>query len=173
MANEWHRIDVTFHPQDGPEHAGVKLRITGDTLDPDGVTRRIGVTPTFSGRRGDPVEGGGTLPTGSWGYDVGGTEEWIVSDALELLLERLPDDAELWAELTAEFDVRLVCIVVGLAADTSVAIPSNLVRGVAERRWELHVSFVSLSRLFRGADIEHESGEGEPPDDDPESEPPG
>ena len=88
----------------------VSLRISGDSLDPDFITQQLGVTPTMSARKGDPPRRG-TEPrdVGVWVYRPDVPPDTELGDALDLLLESLPEDATLWEELSSTFAVDVFC----------------------------------------------------------------
>ena len=51
----------------------IALRVTADDLDPERITRMLGVTPTFAARKGEDVDRGGvpvTQRTGTWSYEL-------------------------------------------------------------------------------------------------------
>ena len=71
----------------------IALRVTDDDLDPDRVTRMLGVNPTVAARKGDDVDIDGvpvTQRTGIWSYALPASPEWELGDAIDTLLERLP-----------------------------------------------------------------------------------
>jgi Domain of unknown function (DUF4279) len=94
----------------GPvDDASVSLDIYGDDLDPDEITQLLGLSPTYSHRRGDRLRPDGhSFHAGAWLHqvksdDVPGAPEL----ALGYLLDRLPSDASLWARLVQQFEIRL------------------------------------------------------------------
>jgi hypothetical protein len=87
-----------------PDRATLCLRVCGDNLDPDAVTRILGHASTRSQRKGQPVlsKSGDTkriARTGSWLLDQPVTGDRTLEDEIESLLRRLPQDAQAWAEL--------------------------------------------------------------------------
>jgi hypothetical protein len=93
----------------------VGLRVHGDDLVPDEVTRLLGVAPTKAWRLGErwnprlPPAG-----TGAWFLDEG----WAPEEPEALtrrLLDRLPADPACWAELRSRFRVS-VCYGISLEA---------------------------------------------------------
>jgi hypothetical protein len=79
----------------------------GDDLDPDEITRLLGVAPTHAHRKGEPARP--RCPPAS----IGGwflSEEWASENPEELtrrLLDRLPADPVCWAELGSRFRVEV------------------------------------------------------------------
>lgn len=81
-----------------PQRATLCLRVCGDDLDPDLVTRLLGHAPTRSQRKGQPVlsaRTGGTkriARIGSWLLDRPVTHEHTLDDEIGSLLDSLPQD---------------------------------------------------------------------------------
>lgn len=118
------------------------LSIGGDHLDPDEVTRILGITPSFAARKGDQRAAGGgvvTQRTGIWLLRLteAPSPEWTLADAIETLLSRLPSDLEVWKGLAARFEVSLSC---GLFLDgwnQGLVLPTSLLRQIADRHLDL------------------------------------
>lgn len=90
------------------------LRAIAEDLDPERVTRTIGVSPTESGRKGDPIvaalSGGRTVsrPTsaGYWVLELPGSEIAELRLSLEKLLDSAPDPTE-WKRLQAHIELTV------------------------------------------------------------------
>ena len=90
----------------------VSVRISGDTLAPDRITRMLGVQPTFAAGKGEMIDRGGVpvaQRTGMWCFELPASTEWELSDAVRTLLEQLPADPALWESLAAEFKTDVFC----------------------------------------------------------------
>jgi uncharacterized protein DUF4279 len=127
-------------PRRDIERLEVELRVTADDLDPERITRMLGVNPTVAARKGEDVDVAGvpvSQPTGIWSYALPASPEWELGDAIDTLLERLPHDPALWESLAGWAAVSVVCGLfirdVDRAADLS---PDTLAR-LAERRLAL------------------------------------
>lgn len=115
----------------------VSLRLFGADLDPDAVTRALGLAPTDAGRPGGVrTKAGGRMKvtTGFWYLDA---TAGPVPDSLEAqiksLLARLPQDPGIWRQLAARWRMELFC---GLFLDYWVresALPPALLGALAER----------------------------------------
>ena len=115
----------------------ISLRVVGEDLDPDEVTELLGVEPTFAARKGEMVEvlgGLRTQPTGLWVLDLGDSPEWELADGISTLLDRMPDDPELWEDLAGRYKLDLFCGAFLQAANRGFALPEELIRRMADRR---------------------------------------
>jgi hypothetical protein len=92
----------------------VAVHVSGDGLDPERVTRLLGVEPTFTARKGDErVSRSGhrtvVQRTGVWWVDVADSREWLLEDAIEALLNRFPAEGLVWDQLAKDYNLRLSC----------------------------------------------------------------
>ena len=124
----------------------IELRVTGDTLDPDRVTRMLGVVPTSAARKDESIDVDGVptiQPTGTWRYALPASPEWELSDAIDTLLEQMPPDPALWESLVGWANASVICALfvhdVNRGADLH---PDTLAR-LAERRLALRLEIRS------------------------------
>lgn len=120
----------------------ITLRVSSDDLDPERITRMLGVAPTFAGRKGEQVDQAGvpvTQRTGAWTYALPASPEWELGDAIDTLLERLPADPALWESLAGWANVTVVCELFAHADDRSARLPPDTLARLAERRLELRL----------------------------------
>ena len=120
----------------------IALRVTGDELDPDRITRMLGVAPTFAGRKGEQVDHHGVptpQPTGVWLYALPASPEWELGDAIDTLLEQLPADPALWESMAGRAEVAVVCGLYVHDVDRSAALPPDTLARLAERRLALRL----------------------------------
>jgi hypothetical protein len=97
-----------------PSRAAVCLRVCGDDLDPEEVTRLLGRAPTRSQRKGQPVlsdsgEAKRIARTGSWLLDRPVGDDVTIDEAIESFLDSLPEDVRVWAALGRRYRVDLLC----------------------------------------------------------------
>jgi hypothetical protein len=124
----------------------IELRVTSDDLDPDRITRMLGVVPSAAARKDESVDVDGvpiTQPTGIWRYALPASPEWELSDAIDTLLEQMPPDPALWESLSGWANVAVICGLyvhdVNRGADLH---PDTLAR-LAERRVALRLEIRS------------------------------
>ena len=92
--------------------AGVALFLTGPDLEPDAVTKLLGVDPTMAAAPGlDPlaIAEGYPDPPGYWTRDIPCPANCNLDDAIELGLKGYPSDPWIWDELEGMADVNLIC----------------------------------------------------------------
>ena len=121
-----------------PDEARLCLRVCGNDLDPDAVSRALGCLPSRSQRKGEPVlssagEVKRTARTGSWLLDRPVGAEATVGEAIHALLASLPDDRSVWASLTSRFAVDLLCDLTVRCVNRGFELPPGVLALVAER----------------------------------------
>ncbi len=100
----------------------ITLSIRADDLDPDEVTRLLGVVPHVAQRKGVWLttrnEHGRMTEFGMWSIVLRreDTTEWDIEAAIGMLLDRIPATIEAWHSARANARAR---IFVGLTIDTS------------------------------------------------------
>ena|SRR6185312_3769094 len=87
----------------------VSLRIIGDDLDPDEVTRVLGVEPSAAIRKGERRPGGRVQRTGVWRLSLPHSREWVLEDAITTLLAALPSDLAVWQALGGKYRLDVFC----------------------------------------------------------------
>lgn len=121
----------------------VSVRVSGDALDPDEVTRALGVRPTFAASKGDRRTSGSrevTQRTGVWCVEFGGApEEWTLDDAIRQLLVRLPSAPTVWDELAAKYKLDVFCGLHLARWNRGFMLPPDVLRQLAERHLHLDV----------------------------------
>ena len=84
----------------------VTLRISGDDLNPDDISRRLGTNPTTARTKGR---------RGSWHLEAPERQPEDINGQVTGLLAQLTPDLSVWASVTAVWKVDIFC---GLFMDT-------------------------------------------------------
>jgi hypothetical protein len=92
----------------------VTLRITGDALVPDEITRLLGCAPTHTRRKGDVIRSKVTgreriAPTGTWQLEAEARDPADLDRRVNEVLDRMTEDPEVWARLSQAFRIDLFC----------------------------------------------------------------
>lgn len=88
------------------------LRIIGDDLDPAEISRWLGVSPTFSQKKGELIVGRRTkrvATIGIWSLRATELEPADVDAQIKEILDRLPADLSVWQYITGEYRIDLFC----------------------------------------------------------------
>ncbi len=120
----------------------VSLRVWSPELDPDAVTSELGVSPSFSARRGDrraSKTGEITQRTGIWILELAESTEWQLADGITTLLDQLPNDLRVWRNLTSKATVDLYCGLHLANWNRGVELPADVLGRLAERGIALHL----------------------------------
>ena len=135
-------------PRRDIERLDIELHVTGDDLDPERITRMLGVPPTVAARRGEEIDIGGVpvvQRTGVWVYALPASPEWELGDAIDTLLERLPADPALWESLAGWAEVAVVCGLYVHGVDRAAALEPDTLARLAERRLSLRLEIRGLA----------------------------
>lgn len=132
------------HPQDrflvggSLSHISVSLRVIGDSVEPEDITRLLGVQPAFFGRKGEKMSVGSTLVTqrtGKWVYEFSEepSPEWDLGDALRALLGRLPSDLSAWRDLGKLYSLDIFCGLFLGSKNQGLSLDSSILAALADR----------------------------------------
>jgi hypothetical protein len=121
-----------------PDEAELCLRVCGEALDPDAVSRVLGREPSRRQRKGQPVlsptgEVKRIARTGSWLLDYPVGADATVGEAIHALLGSLPADQLVWASLTSRFAVDLICDLTVRCINRGFELSPELLGLVAQR----------------------------------------
>jgi hypothetical protein len=94
-------------------HSCAGLRITGDSLDPDAISRLLGCSPTLGHVKGQIEPGKGkpiVRETGAWQLDAAGQQPGNLDAHVAELFRRVKNDLSAWATLSGEYKIDLFCV---------------------------------------------------------------
>lgn len=88
------------------------LRITGETLNPDEISRLLAVQPSLSYRKGEVVRSPKTgrervRKFGMWNLRTEDRHPGDLDSQIDKLLSQLPHDLSIWKDLNARFRIDL------------------------------------------------------------------
>ena len=120
----------------------VSLRVFGDDLDPDEVSRLLGCEPSSETRKGDIIVGRVTgrqrvAPCGSWLLASTEDESVETEEQVSKLLSRLSSDLDVWKELTQKYRVDLFCGLFLNEFNRGFSLSSGLLKELAERNLKI------------------------------------
>lgn len=131
------------------------LRIFGDDLQPDTVSKLLGCAPTRAWAKGHVELGKSgrefTKKSGGWRLDASDTEPENLDGQVSEILAKLTSDLGAWAELGRHFQVDLFCGWFMEASNEGVSVSTATMRALAERG-------IELSLDIYGPDEKSESG---------------
>lgn len=93
-------------------HSRASLGFSGDDLDPDDLSARLGASPHLWARKGDCIRSVRRRPevvaeTGRWGVGVEPRQPGDLDGQVQELLGMLTPDLAVWRDLTARYQCRL------------------------------------------------------------------
>jgi len=91
----------------------VCLRISGDDLVPDEITKLLGASPTLSYRKGDIVRKNAKhvriAKFGFWSLSASDREPEDMDGKIHEILSKLTDDLAVWRSITKRYEADLCC----------------------------------------------------------------
>ena len=127
----------------------VSIRVGGDDLEPDQVTRLLGVSPTFAASKGQRrIVAGRELKqrTGVWGRDFSGApDEWTLEDAIVELLRQFPVDLDVWGTLAQKYSLEVFCGLFLRAPNRGFSLRPEILRMLSDRHLKLGVDIYAIS----------------------------
>ncbi|MEY2519570.1 MAG: hypothetical protein QOF24_1329 [Verrucomicrobiota bacterium] len=94
-------------------HSGAALRITGDSLDPEAISRLLGCRPTLGHAKGqiEPSKGKPIVrETGAWQLDTAGQQPGNLDAHVAELFGRVNNALPTWATVSGEHKIELLCV---------------------------------------------------------------
>jgi len=112
------------------------LRICGDKLDPDEVSRLLGGVPTLSYRKGDVKKSkirDIVRKSGAWLLDATDREPADLAAQVDEILGQLTQDLSVWASLANDYRVDLFCGLFMEQTDEGVEVSAKTLKALSER----------------------------------------
>lgn len=94
-------------------HSSAALRITGDSLNPDAISRLLGCRPTLGHVKGqiEPSKGKPIIrESGAWQLDAAGQQPGNLDGHVAELFGRVNNALPAWATLSREHKTELLCV---------------------------------------------------------------
>jgi Domain of unknown function (DUF4279) len=124
----------------------VHLRIIGDNLDPDEITRTLCCQPTAAHRRGDLIRISAGAPLrsakqGRWDVTIESRpkSDGDLEPIIRELLGRVTDDTVVWQSLAARYEIHVFCGLFMEDCNESFGLSADLCEMLAARR--IHIGF--------------------------------
>tara|TARA_R110000787_G_C13098090_1_gene412164 strand:+ start:58 stop:495 length:438 start_codon:yes stop_codon:yes gene_type:complete len=117
------------------------LRIFGDTLNPDEITKLLGGEPTYVALKGQTFTSKAgrtrTAKTGTWQYTATRATPGDLDAQVCEILEQLTNDKQTWLELSETYEIDLFCGFFMEETNEGMTISPETVRNLAQRNVEI------------------------------------
>jgi hypothetical protein len=118
------------------------LRISGNTLDPAEITRRLGCDPSSAQTKGERLVGRNTgavriASTGMWRLSATERGPQDLDGQIRELLSKLTDDLDVWASIAATHKVDLFCGLFMRGSNEGLSISPQALAALGLRQIEL------------------------------------
>jgi hypothetical protein len=117
-------------------HSFAALRIGGDSLKPDAISRLLGSRPTLAYVKGqiEPSKGKAIIrETGGWHLDAAEQQPGNLDAHVAELFGRVNNDLSAWATLSGEYKIDLFCVYFMSEADGSVEVSAQTLKVLGDR----------------------------------------
>ena len=127
----------------------VGLRVTGDDLIPDEITKLLGGSPTKSRTKGDkiytnPQTGRVTIAKfGNWILSAADREPEDINGQIHQILNQVTDDLEVWQAITKKYHVDLFCGLFMRSDNDGFTISSQCLAALGARGIEISLDIYS------------------------------
>lgn len=124
------------------ERSRATLRIYGDLLVPDDITRILGGEPTGYQQKGDEILGRSTgqvrvARTGIWWVEAESREPGDLCGQIDEILGKLTKDPAHWEEICRNFSVDLFCGLFMGSGNDGISLSSKHLLALGERGIEI------------------------------------
>jgi hypothetical protein len=117
-------------------HSCAALRIAGDSLNPDAISRLLDCRPTLGFVKGqiEPSKGKPIVrETGGWQLDAVGQQPGNLDGHVAELFGRVNNDLSAWATLSGEYKIELFCVYFTREADEPVWASPGTLKALGDR----------------------------------------
>jgi hypothetical protein len=117
-------------------HSCAALRIAGDSLNPDAISRLLGCNPTLGHVKGkiEPSKGKPIIrETGTWQLDAVGQQPGNLDGHVADLFGRVNNALPAWARLAGEYKIDLFCVYFGGEANEFVQASAETLKILGDR----------------------------------------
>lgn len=124
------------------ERSRASLRISGDLLVPDKISRMLGCAPTSAQQKGEAIIGRASgqvriARTGMWRLVAEAREPEDLCGQIDEILGKLTNDREVWLEISRDFCVDMFCGLFMASGNDGISLlPGHLLK-LGERGIEL------------------------------------
>ncbi len=133
-------------------HSCAALRIGGDSLKPDEISRTLGCRPTLSFVKGqtEPSRGKAIVrETGGWHLDAAGQQPGNLDAHVAELFGRVNSALPAWATLSAEYKIDLFCVYFTGEANEGVQASAETLKILGDRGIKLGLRIYSPAEDIR------------------------
>ena len=118
------------------------LRISGDDLSPDAITKILGCQPTHGQIKGEVIVGKKTgreriVKIGMWSLSASDSEPENIDAQVSEILAKLTDDLVAWKKLSEKHDIDLFCGLFMEASNEGLSISPATLNSLGARGIEL------------------------------------
>lgn len=127
-------------------HSCAALRIAGDSLAPDSISRLLGCSPTLGYVKGqiEPSKGKPIVrETGGWHLDAVEQQPGNLDAHVAELFGRVNSDLSAWATLSGEHNIDLFCVYFMSEADEGVETSAETLKALGDRGIKLGLRIYS------------------------------
>jgi hypothetical protein len=127
----------------------VSLRVCGDSLDPDEITRLLGERPNHGVSKGQEFPLGSVrarAPTGVWSLTLEGAETKSIDNQIRALFERVSSDREVWRNLARQYSTELFVGVFQSELNQGLVVSRGVLQEIAERELQLGLDIYFTGR---------------------------
>jgi Domain of unknown function (DUF4279) len=130
-------------------HSFAALRIGGDSLNPDAISRLLGCSPTLGFVKGqiEPSKGKASVrETGGWHLDAIGQQPGDINAHVAQLFRQVNNDVCAWAALSREYETDLFCVYFMSEADEGLKVSAETLKVLGDRGIKLGLRIYSPAK---------------------------